>query len=130
MRKLVTSRIVSIDVWSRHRWLSVSHFFYDYTNDFTYKNFKRVFLKTTFFELVDTILEKLFDRLGWNFQGLFSTRVVIAWTTINILHPFLTPFFYRFRGEKGVKKFKPPPFCHFFFKFIFRGSWHSHWHIF
>ena len=58
----------------------------------------------------DTILEELFNRSGWNFQGLFRTCVVLARSRIIIFRLLLTLLLDDFRGKKGVKKFKSLPF--------------------
>jgi len=41
------------------------------------KNFKRDFLKTTFFQMVVMISQVLVDRLASNLEGIFGTCVFI-----------------------------------------------------
>ena len=118
-----------LTIRSRHRWLSLGKNFSEY---FIKKNFKRVFLETTFFQLVRTITPKPLDRSFCKSNHLFYTWIVFVWTSIKLKFWFLINSFL----QKTVKKrrfFKKkfcniPPYCYLLKNISFIGSYDSHSH--
>ena len=116
-------------VWCEHHWLAVSTIFLRF---FMEKNFKRVFLKATFFMLCWAFL--------WNYWTdpyeilyTYSAHVSIFDFWFLIQHKIL--IFTTFINRKGTQKtsffgnnFWQPPFCYFCMKINNSRSDSSHTH--
>ena len=68
-----------------------------------FKNFKRVFLKTTFLKPVGKISRKLMTQSTWNFAHVFCIRLSCTWTK-DFFFSYTTQLTCQYVAKFGVKK--------------------------